>query len=61
MAEASLQALGALFTARPALLLLEAPAALVRAALAPTAPYALKMRALLNLTELLKVLTSRQP
>ena len=55
LADAGLQALGALFIARPGFMLLEGIAGVTRAALAPGAPPLLKNRALLNLTELLKV------
>ena len=51
----ALQALGQLFIARPALMLLKSSAEVTRSALAPTAPLLLKHRMLLNLTELLKV------
>lgn len=55
MADAALQSLGALFIARPGFMLLRAPKAVMHDALQPTAPPLLKNRALLNLTELLKV------
>lgn len=55
VADGALHSLGALFIARPGFMLLEAPAGIMRAALAPAAPAPLKNRALLNLTELLKV------
>lgn len=55
MADAALQALGVLFVARPGFMLLQAPQAAMHAALQPCAPPLLKNRALLNLTELLKV------
>lgn len=55
MADAALQALGAVFITKPDFMLDEQPKAVVRAALQPAAPPLLKTRALLNLTELLKV------
>ena len=59
MADAALQALGAVFITKPDFMLDEQPKAVVRAALQPAAPPLLKTRALLNLTELLKVQPSR--
>jgi hypothetical protein len=57
VADAALQALGAVFITKPDFMLDERPKAVVRAALQPAAPPLLKTRALLNLTELLKVRT----
>jgi hypothetical protein len=60
VADAALQALGAVFITQPDFMLDEQPKAVVRAALHPAAPPLLKTRVLLNLTELLKVQPGRR-
>jgi hypothetical protein len=55
VADAALQALGAVCITRPDFMLETESKAVMQGALQPTAPPLLKSRALLNLTELLKV------
>jgi hypothetical protein len=55
VADAALQALGAVFITKPEFMLENESKAVMRTALQPAAPRLLKIRALLNLTELLKV------